>query len=242
MADVTLFISDLHLCAERPVITELFLGFLKNDARRARALYILGDLFEYWVGDDAIQADGYGPTVAGLRELSSAGVPLYVIPGNRDFLMGPGFERESGARLLADPTVIDLYGVPTLVMHGDSLCTRDVEFMAFRKMTRDPAWQQEALAKPLAERQAMARQFRAMSKQNAAGKDIDIMDVTQHAVEEVMRANRVHRLIHGHTHRPAQHVFTLDGAKATRTVLGDWYEQGSVLRATVTSQVLESLS
>jgi UDP-2,3-diacylglucosamine hydrolase len=242
MTDVTLFISDLHLCAERPVITELFLTFLKSDARQARALYILGDLFEYWIGDDAIDVEGYGPAVEGLRTLSDAGVPLYVIPGNRDFIMGPGFERASGAKILADPTLIDLYGVPTLIMHGDSLCTRDTEYMAFRKMTRDPEWQRHALAKPLHERQAIARQYREMSQQSTAGKDMAIMDVTPSAVDDVMRAHRVYRLIHGHTHRPAQHVFTLDGAKATRTVLGDWYEQGSVLRATAVSQILESLS
>lgn len=241
MTDFTLFISDLHLCAERPAITELFLKFLKTDARQARALYILGDLFEYWIGDDAIDTEGYGPAVAGLNELSSAGVPLYVIHGNRDFLMGAGFERASGARILADPTLIDLYGAPTLIMHGDSLCTRDTEYMAFRKMTRDPAWQREGLAKPLAARQAIARQYREMSKQSAIGKDMEIMDVTPDAVEDIMRAHHVYRLIHGHTHRPAQHMFTLDGTKAYRTVLGDWYEQGSVLRVTRGEQVLDRL-
>lgn len=242
MADVTYFISDLHLCAERPAITDLYLAFLKNEARQARALYILGDLFEYWIGDDAIDAEGYGVAVRGLRDLRDTGVPVYVIPGNRDFLMGRGFEAASGAALLADPTRIDLYGVPTLVMHGDSLCTNDTEHMAFRKMTRDPAWQRVALAKPLAERQAIARHYREASVKDTAAKQPEIMDVTQSAVEDIMRAHGVTRLIHGHTHRPAQHVFKLGDASATRTVLGDWYEQGSVLRATAAGQTLDRLS
>jgi UDP-2,3-diacylglucosamine hydrolase len=242
MADVTLFISDLHLCAERPAITALFLRFLKTDARRARALYILGDLFEYWIGDDAIDADGYGPAVAGLRELSNAGVPVCVIPGNRDFLMGNGFEQASGAKLLADSTSIDLYGTRTLIMHGDALCTRDTEHMAFRKLVLDPTWQCDILAKPLVERQAIARQYREMSRQNTSTKSMDIMDVTPDAVEDAMRARKLSHLIHGHTHRPAQHVIALDGKPAYRTVLGDWYEQGSVLRVTPTQQILERLS
>jgi UDP-2,3-diacylglucosamine hydrolase len=242
MGDVTLFISDLHLSAERPAITELFLNFLSTEARRARALYILGDLFEYWVGDDAIDVDGYGPAVAGLRALTASGVPVYVMHGNRDFVMGEGFEHASGVKLLPDPTRIELYGVPTLLMHGDSLCTRDTEYMAFRKMTRDPQWLRAALAKPLAERRAMARQYREASQQSTADKAMEIMDVTPSEVENIMRDNRVYRLIHGHTHRPAQHIFTLDGAKAFRTVLGDWYEQGSVLRVTPREQTLDRLS
>jgi UDP-2,3-diacylglucosamine hydrolase len=242
MADVTLFISDLHLCAERPAITELFLKFLRDEACHARALYILGDLFEYWIGDDAIDADGYTASVAALREVHGAGVPLFVIPGNRDFMMGPGFERASGATLLADPTRIDLHGTPTLIMHGDSLCTDDIEHMAFRRMTRDPAWQQAMLVKPLAERQAIARHYREMSAKHTAAKQPEIIDVNQTAVEDVMRAHRIARLIHGHTHRPAEHRFTLDGAPAMRTVLGDWYEQGSVLRVTDKGQTLDRLS
>jgi UDP-2,3-diacylglucosamine hydrolase len=242
MTDVTLFISDLHLCAERPAITALFLEFLKAEARQARALYILGDLFEYWIGDDAVDVDGYRPILTALHELTIADVPLYVIPGNRDFLMGQDFERASGAHLLPDPTPIDLYGVRTLIMHGDSLCTRDVEHMQFRALTRDPTWQRETLTKPLAERQALARRYREMSRTSTAGKELEIMDVTPSAVDDVMRANDVQHLIHGHTHRPAQHVFSLDGKRAVRTVLGDWYEQGSVLRVTANSQKLERLA
>jgi len=220
----------------------LFLTFLETEARAARALYILGDLFEYWIGDDAIEFDGYGPPVEGLRKLTAAGVPVYVMRGNRDFVMGEGFERLSGTRILPDPTVIDLYGTPTLLMHGDSLCTRDVEYMAFRKMTRDPAWLRAGLAKPLAERQALARKIRQASQQSTANKSMDIMDVTPSEVEDVMRAHRVRHMIHGHTHRPAQHALQLDGTEAYRTVLGDWYEQGSVLRVTAKEQVLARLS
>src|SRR5687767_9618680 len=148
MADVTLFISDLHLYAERPAITELFLAFLSGEARTARALYILGDLFEYWIGDEYAARNDVRPIVTGLRALADRGVPIYVMHGNRDFLLGPEFARASGATLLPDPSVIDLYGAPVLLMHGDSLCTRDTEYMAFRSMVRDPAWQRDMLAKP----------------------------------------------------------------------------------------------
>jgi UDP-2,3-diacylglucosamine hydrolase len=238
MTDVTLFISDLHLSADRPAINELFLKFLKNEARGARALYILGDLFEFWIGDEAVEFDEHRALIQGLRELTASGVPTYVMPGNRDFLLGAGFERASGCTLLPDPTRIELCGTPVLLMHGDSLCTRDTEYMAFRQMVRDPAWQRAALAKPLAEREAIARKYREVSMATSAAKKPEIMDVTPSAVEDAMRTHHVRRLIHGHTHRPAEHVFTLDGAPAYRTVLGDWYEQGSVLRAMPGGQML----
>ena len=234
------FISDLHLDPARPELTRALERFLLGH-RGCDALYILGDLFEAWIGDDD-DATLATQTAHLLRNFSDSGPALYLMHGNRDFVMGEGFERASGSKLLPDPTLIDLYGVPTLLMHGDSLCTRDTEYMAFRKMTRDPQWLRAGLAKPLAERQALARHIRKTSKQSTAAKSMEIMDVTPSEVENVMRAHRVHRLIHGHTHRPAQHVFTLDGAQASRTVLGDWYEQGSVLRATPTEQVLERLA
>ncbi len=241
MADVTLFISDLHLCAERPAITELFLEFLRTDARNAQALYILGDLFEFWIGDEATHLDEFRPAIVGLRELTANAVPVYVMHGNRDFLLGPGFERASGCKLLPDPTRIDLYGMPVLLMHGDSLCTRDIDYMGFRKMVRDPAWQREILKKSLTEREAIARRYRETSRANAAAKNLEIMDVTPDAVEAVMREHAVLRLIHGHTHRPAEHHFTLDSEPATRTVLGDWFEQGSVLRVMPGKQMLQGL-
>jgi len=241
MTDVTLFISDLHLSDERPAITRLFLDFLDTQARAARALYILGDLFEYWIGDEAVDLDEFRATVAGLRALASRGVPVFVMPGNRDFLMGPDFERASGCRLLPDPTCIDLYDTRVLLAHGDALCTRDAEYMAFRKMVRDPEWQRAILAKPVAEREAIARQYREVSKTNSTVKTLDIMDVTPEAVESIMREHGVQHLIHGHTHRPAEHRFSLDGLPATRTVLGDWFEQGSVLRSMPGRQLLDRL-
>jgi len=238
----TLFISDLHLCAERPAITALFLEFLATRARAADALYILGDLFEYWIGDEAAAQTEHRPVVRGLHELGAAGVPVYVMHGNRDFLMGEDFCRAAGCRLLPDPTRIDLYGTPTLLMHGDTLCTDDVDYLAFRKMVRNEEWQKEFLAKPVGERDAIGREYRAASKISTAGKRPEIMDVTQPAVDAIMRRYQVRHLIHGHTHRPAQHVFALDGARAQRFVLGDWYEQGSVLRCDANAWVLEGLA
>jgi len=241
MSGVTLFISDLHLSAERPAINELFLKFLRTEARGADALYILGDLFEFWIGDEAAALDEYRPLIEGLRALAESGVPVSVIPGNRDFLLGAGFERSSRCQVLPDPTRIELYGTPVLLMHGDSLCTRDVEYMAFRKMVRDPAWQRAVLAKPLAEREALARKYREISMATTASKRPEIMDVTPEEVDNAMRAHGVRHFIHGHTHRPAEHVFTLDRAPVYRTVLGDWYDQGSVLRVTPTGQTLARL-
>jgi UDP-2,3-diacylglucosamine hydrolase len=237
----TLFISDLHLCAQRPAITELFLEFLHNDAAKADALYILGDLFEYWIGDEAAGNSDYRPIIAGIRALRAAGPALYVMRGNRDFLMGTEFARQSGARLLPDPTIIDLYGSPVLLMHGDSLCTDDVEYQAFRKMVRSETWQREYLSKTVAERDAISRRYRQMSKTATANKRPEIMDVNQDAVATVMREHQVYELIHGHTHRPAQHGFELDGRRARRNVLGDWYEQGSVLRCTAHEWRLQTL-
>lgn len=230
MGASTLFISDLHLCGERPAVTRLFLEFLAGEARAAAALYILGDLFEYWIGDEACDADEHRPTIAALRALAQQGVPVFVVPGNRDFLLGKRFEEGSGCRLLTEPVRIELDGEPVLLMHGDALCTLDTEFMKFRSVVRDPKWQAEFLARSVAEREAIARSYRELSRQSTSNKKPEIMDVTPEAVEAVMRAHGVHHLIHGHTHRPAQHRFALDGAPARRTVLGDWYDQGSVLR------------
>ena len=237
----TLFISDLHLCAQRPAITDLFLEFLRGEAAKADALYILGDLFEYWIGDEAAENDEYRPIIAGMRTLCAAGPALYVMRGNRDFLMGAEFERQSGAHLLPDPTIIDLYGKPVLLMHGDSLCTDDVEYQAFRKMVRSETWQREYLSKTLAERETISRRYREMSKTATANKRLEIMDVNQGAVATVMREHQVYELIHGHTHRPGQHDFDLDGRRARRNVLGDWYEQGSVLRCDAHEWTLQTL-
>lgn len=226
----TLFISDLHLTADRPAITDLFLQFLDREARAADALYILGDFFEYWIGDEAVEQAEYSGIVAALRAVTRGGTPVFLMHGNRDFLIGPRFERASGCRLISDPTRIDLYGTHVLLMHGDVLCTDDVDYLAFRTMARTERWQREFLAKPVAEREAIVRSYREESRRSTAQKAPEIMDVTPQAVSAILREHGLRHLIHGHTHRPGEHVFDLDGAAAHRTVLGDWYEQGSVLR------------
>lgn len=241
MPETTLFISDLHLCGTRPAITGLFLDFLQQRAHTADALYILGDLFEYWIGDEAVEQEEFHPIIRGLRELTSGGTPVFVMHGNRDFLMSHEFEKATGCRLLSDPTRIDLYGTPTLLMHGDTPCIDDIEYMNFRAKVRGTAWQKEFLAKSVAERDQIVRDFREISKNSTAAKNPEIMDVNQKAVESVMRAHRVQRMIHGHTHRPKEHLFNLDGQPARRMVLGDWYDQGSVLRVDARGWVLESL-
>ena len=237
----TLFISDLHLSAERPAITALFLDFLRGRARSAEALYILGDLFEYWIGDDVAGQPEYQPLIAGLRELTAAGVPVYVMHGNRDFLLGTGFEQATGCTLIPDPSEISLYGEKTLLMHGDSLCTDDVAYLKFRAMVRNPDWVKMFLAKTIAERVAIVRDYREISKAATATKKPEIMDVNPGAVESVVRQHGVRHLIHGHTHRPAQHQLQVDGQDRRRTVLGDWYDQGSVLHCDAGGCTLEAL-
>ena len=237
----TLFISDLHLSAERPAITALFLEFLRGRARSAEALYILGDLFEYWIGDDVAGLPEYQPLITGLRELTAAGVPVYVMHGNRDFLLGAGFEQATGCRLIPDPSEISLYGEKTLLMHGDSLCTDDVAYLKFRAMVRNPDWVKMFLAKTVAERIAIVRDYREISKAATATKKPEIMDVNPGAVESVLRQHGVRHLIHGHTHRPAQHQLQVDGQDRRRTVLGDWYDQGSVLHCDAGGCTLEAL-
>jgi UDP-2,3-diacylglucosamine hydrolase len=225
----TLFISDLHLDGSRPEITDAFLKLLREDARRAQALYILGDFFEAWIGDDDDDAHS-ALVMAALRGATRAGLPIHLMHGNRDFLIGQGFVDRTGVELLPDPTVLDLYGVPTLLVHGDTLCTDDKEYQMVRRMLRDPAWQREYLAKPIAERRAIAAAARAQSKAHTAIQAEYIMDVSQKAVEALMAQHSVSRLIHGHTHRPAVHRFTsADGKPLERIVLGDWYEQSSKL-------------
>ncbi len=236
----TLFISDLHLSADRPAITALLLDFLQERAARAQALYVLGDLFEVWLGDDAIHP-AYQPVLQAFRALAGGGMPVAVLHGNRDFLLGQTFEQLSGCRLIADPTLIELNGEPTLLMHGDTLCTDDVEYQQFRAHVRNPETQRQFLAMGIEQRIAMARQFRDASRERTSHKASAIMDVNQQAVANVMRRHGVRQLIHGHTHRPAVHDFTLDGQPARRIVLGDWYEQGSVLVCDETGCRLESL-
>ena len=238
----TLFISDLHLDAERPAITELFGRFLAEEARGADALYILGDLFEAWVGDD--DPSEVGAFVADrLAALARAGTPTYFIRGNRDFLLGEAYARKARMRILPDPAVVVLEGAPAVLMHGDTLCTDDVAYQAFRTQTRDPMWQAHFLAQPLAARVAFAQQARAASKAHQSGLKQEglmeaITDVAPATVDATMARFGIPRLIHGHTHRPKVH----EERHGTRIVLGDWYEQGSVLRVDGGGATLSALS
>lgn len=224
----TLLISDLHLDASRPAVTQAFARFLSGQAARAEALYILGDLFEYWVGDDQ-PLNGLESVISGLATLTGAGVPVYFLHGNRDFLIGSRFARETGVTLLEDGVVVDLAGTPTQIMHGDTLCTDDTDYQAMRGVLRGQDWQQAFLSAPLQERIAQAQALREQSREAQQSKNEYIMDVNQHAVAQEMHNAGVCRMIHGHTHRPNIHEFTLDGKPAQRIVLGDWYDQGSVL-------------
>ena len=236
----TLFISDLHLDPERPEVIDLLVRFLDERAAGADALYILGDLFEYWIGDDDVR-DGLLPAIEALRRLSDAGVPVSFMAGNRDFLVGNGFAERTGCRLLEDPTRVELYGLPTLLMHGDSLCTDDVAYQALRKQLRDRAWQAGFLALPVAQRRAQAEALRRESREATRDKAADIMDVNAEEVATAFSRHGVRRMIHGHTHRPAVHALEIDGEPAERIVLGDWYTQGSVLSVTPTGYELEEL-
>ena len=224
----TLFVSDLHLDPERPAVTALFVEFLATQARVADAVYILGDLFEAWIGDDD-ETPLNLEVIQGIRACVAAGTPVFVMHGNRDFLLGDRFAGQSHCILLADPARIDLYGVPTLLMHGDLLCTDDTEYLAFRGKVRDSAWQAELLAKPLAVRREMAAEMRRSSREKTAGKPESIMDVNPAAVLDTMTEHAVLQLIHGHTHRPGVHMLQIAGQPARRYVLGDWYDQGSML-------------
>lgn len=225
----TLFISDLHLCAGRPQSNRSFFDFLEREARGARALYILGDLFEYWVGDDDL-GDPFNATVVGaLARLAGSGVPIYLMHGNRDFVIGEAFARSSGVTLLADPALLSLYGHPVLLMHGDTLCTLDLKYQAFRREARSEVWMRNLLQQPLAERKAAIEALRRRSEQEKRSKPAEIMDVAPAEVEATLRRYGYPRLIHGHTHRPARHVHTVDGHVCERWVLADWYQGGSYL-------------
>ncbi len=224
----TLFVSDVHLNDARANIVRAFLEFLDQKARHADALFILGDLFDAWLGDDDDDPPHLEISDA-LAALTATGLPVSVVQGNHDFLLGEKFAQRSGCTLLGDHTVIDVYGISTLIMHGDTLCTRDVDYQNFRKMTRDPSVQKMFLSMSLDERAEKAANIRRETQKDVALKTDEIMDVTPEAVDEIMRKHEVRHLIHGHTHRPAIHEFTLDDREATRIVLGDWYQQDSVL-------------
>jgi UDP-2,3-diacylglucosamine hydrolase len=228
----TLFISDLHLDASRPDITAQFLDFLEREALNARALYILGDLFEAWIGDDDPDPDKRR-VIRSLKRVSDAGVRTFLIHGNRDFLIGRRFSSETGVRLLEDGTVVDVYGRRVLLLHGDTLCIDDHAYQRLRRIVRNPLVQFIMRRLSLSQRQRLAERMRAGSKKHIESMDRampEIMDVNAEEVRRTFERYKVDCMVHGHTHRPAIHQVPLDGRSATRIVLGDWYEQGSVLR------------
>jgi len=237
----TWFISDLHLDASRPQIIQLFLDFLDTIKPQADALYILGDLFEYWIGDDALDLPSskpFIPVISKLQELSDFGIKLYFIAGNRDFLIDKQFADKTGCEILADEKIIDLYGTKTLIMHGDTLCTDDVEYLKLRALIRSEKWQTDFLSLSIEERIKEAQKLRDASKEQTASKPEEIMDVNQQSVEDTMNKWSVTQLIHGHTHRMATHQFVLNKQPVNRIVLGDWYNDLHYLSIDKQSQIL----
>jgi UDP-2,3-diacylglucosamine hydrolase len=229
----TLFISDLHLSAEHPHSIAAFQRFLSALAPQAEALYILGDLFEYWAGDDDRSDPFNSKVISGLHELAKIGVKIYLMHGNRDLLMGDALAEAAGATLMDDPTLLDLYGVPTLISHGDKLCTNDVEYQHFRAQVHDAEFQKNFLAQPLAIRKAYIEQLRKQSEVAKQIKVSTIMDVNDDAVASLLREHGYPRLIHGHTHRPKRHEHMVDGHRCERWVLSDWDRQASALRCDI---------
>ena len=238
MIKKTYFIADLHLDNSRPQITQLFTDFLSEIQEDAKTLYILGDLFEYWIGDDVLNL----PTKAcpntvklmqlvmiELKKLVDHGVEVHLTHGNRDFLIGNQFIQAIGANLLDVNHVIDLCGTPTLIMHGDTLCIDDIEYQKLRVILRNPQWQANFLSRSIQERIKEADNLRKISQEQTKTKHDELLDVNQNEVEKIMRKFNVAQLIHGHTHRPATHEFILDGKPAKRMVLGDWHQQSSFL-------------
>lgn len=224
-----LFISDLHLCPTRPAISRLFFSFLAGPAREAKTLYILGDLFEYWAGDDDLGDSFNAEICAALHGLADADTSVFCMAGNRDFLIGDAFALAAGTTLLAEPTLIDIGGTATLLMHGDTLCTDDEAYQRFRAQVRSTEWQRGFLALPLAERKAQIGALRRESEAQKRIKPMDIMDVNAATVARALREHGCTRLIHGHTHRPGHHTFAMDGRGCERWVLPDWYETGGYL-------------
>jgi UDP-2,3-diacylglucosamine hydrolase len=237
----TLFVSDLHLDAASPEIARQFHAFLENEARSAEALYVLGDLFEAWLGDDDPDPAARA-TVRALRACTDSGVPVFVMHGNRDFLIGERFCRETGATLIPDGTVIELYGERAVLMHGDALCTDDASYQRLRRIVRNPVARGLFRIMTLNQRRALATRLRAGSRAHVGMTAPEIMDVNAEAVALAFRVAGVLTMIHGHTHRPAVHPLEIDGAPAQRIVLGDWYAQGSVLEVTPAGFELRTLA
>jgi UDP-2,3-diacylglucosamine hydrolase len=225
----SLFVSDLHLSEARPEANERFIEFVETTARRAQALYVLGDLFEYWIGDDDVGTPFNAVMTGFFAGLTRAGVKVFVMHGNRDFLLAGRFAEATGAVLLEDPATLEIGGVRTLLMHGDTLCTDDLDYQGWRRTARSAAWQKDFLAKPLEDRRRAVGALRDKSREVIQAKPAEIMDVNADAVREAFRRHGVTRLIHGHTHRPGHHEFEVDGRRCERWVLPDWYGPGGYL-------------
>ena len=221
----SLYISDLHLSEERPEANERFFRFVEEDAKNADALYVLGDLFEYWIGDEDLESPFNAVVVGFFRRLSGSGTRLYLMHGNRDFLLAERFAAATGGELLADPTVKD----DVLLMHGDTLCTDDADYQAWRRRARSAEFQRDFLGKPLDERRAVVHGLREKSKEVIGAKPADIMDVNEDAVRDAFRRHGVARMVHGHTHRPGVHRLEVEGRRCERWVLPDWYGSGGYL-------------
>ena len=225
----TLFLSDLHLSPDRPAAAAAFHAFAAGPARAAASVYILGDLFDCWVGDDQLREPFIAPIVRSLRALADSGVPLFVARGNRDFMLGAAFERASGATLLPEQLRLDLFGVPTLITHGDELCTDDAEYQAFRARVRTPEAMRRLLRLPYFVRKLMAAWLRRKSSSDKTLKPEYIMDVNAVAVANAFRQHGAQRMIHGHTHRPNRHHHDVDGSLLERWVMADWHDHGHYL-------------
>ena len=238
----TYFISDLHLSSQQPQVESAFITFLSTKAANADALYILGDLFDYWIGDDAALAYGFEQTLTSLKELTRNNVPVFFMHGNRDFLVGNEFEIQTGCKIIPDPSKIELYGNSILLTHGDCLCTDDIEHQTYRNIVMSKAWKEEFLHKTLAEREQLAQLAKQRSAHHKSSLSDEIMDVNNGAVQETLISFNVDKLIHGHTHRPAIHDYELGSRQVQRIVLGDWHRQARILRVDSQGHKLEKLS
>ena len=238
----SLFISDLHLCAKHPRSTRAFLHFMQNTAPKAEALYVLGDLFEYWAGDDDLGDPFHQQIAHALHTLAVSGIQLFIMHGNRDFLMAEKLAAVCHATLLKDPALLNLYGTPTLLTHGDKLCTDDVAYQSYRSQVHESTWQQQFLAQPLAQRKAQIEQLRLRSENEKQHKSSDLLDVSDAAVTGLLREYNYPRLIHGHTHRLNYHLYAVDGHNCERWVLGDWHETGNALRCDANGCSWESIT
>lgn len=226
-----LFISDLHLCQTRPSTTAAYRHFMRGPALSAQTLWILGDFYEYWAGDDDLETAFNAEVAKELKLVHSAGVQIRMIVGNRDFLIGKRFSEETGVIIENEPVITQVSGQPTLLMHGDALCTDDMAYQQFRAMVRNPAWQAQFLAQPLAVRKKIAEDLRAKSEMSKQEKAAEIMDVNDGAVRACFMSRDVQRIIHGHTHRPGRHAYDINGKACERVVLPDWHDEAVWLQA-----------